>query len=43
MSEEKAKLLGVYIDNRLNFDYHISQLCKKARKNCILPLGFSNT
>ena len=32
MSEEKVKLLGIYIDNRLNFDYHISQLCKKARK-----------
>ena len=25
-------LLGIYIDNRLNFDYHIIQLCKKARK-----------
>ena len=32
MSEEKVKLLGIYIDNRLNFDYHISQLCKKAGK-----------
>ena len=32
MSEEKVKLLGIYIDDRLNFDYHISQLCKKARK-----------
>ena len=30
MSEEKVKFLGIYIDNRLNFDYHISQLCKKA-------------
>ena len=30
MSEEKVKLLGIYIDNRPNFDYHISQLCKKA-------------
>ena len=33
MSEEKVKLLGTYIDNRLNFDYHISQPCKKAGKN----------
>ena len=36
MSEEKVKLLGVYIDNRLNFDHHISQLCKKTRKTCML-------
>ena len=28
-SEEKVKLLGIYIDNRLNFDYHVSQLCKR--------------
>ena len=33
MSEEKVKLLGIYIGNRLNFNYHISQLCKKAGKN----------
>ena len=32
MSKENVKLLGIYIDNRLNFDYHISQLCKKAGK-----------
>ena len=32
MSEEKVKPLGIYIDNRLNFDYHISQLYKKAGK-----------
>ena len=32
MSEEKVKLLGIDIDNRLIFDYHISQLCKKAGK-----------
>ena len=37
MSEEKVELLG------LNFDYQISQLCKKAKKNCMLKLGFSNT
>ena len=36
MSEEKVKLLGIHIDNRLNFDYRISQLCKKAGKNYIL-------
>ena len=32
MCEEKVKLLGIYIDNRLNFDCYISQLCKKAEK-----------
>ena len=32
MSEEKVKLLGIHIGNRLNFDYHISQLSKKAGK-----------
>ena len=29
-SESRVKPLGVLIDNRLNFDYHISQPCKKA-------------
>ena len=32
MSEEKVKLLGIHIDNRLNFHYHTSQLCKRAGK-----------
>ena len=36
MSEEKVKLLEIHVDNRLNFDYHITQLCKKAGKNCML-------
>ena len=31
-SGSKVKLLGVHIDNRLNFDYNVSQLCKKASK-----------
>ena len=31
-SESRVKLLGIYVDNRLNFDYHVSQLCKKASK-----------
>ena len=29
ISEDIVKLLGIYIDNRLNFDYHI---CRKAGK-----------
>ena len=32
MSEETDSVLGIYIDNRLNFDYFISQLFKKAGK-----------
>ena len=32
MSEDKVKFLGIQIDNRLNLDYHISQLCKKTGK-----------
>ena len=31
-SESRVKLLVIYIDNRLNFDYRVSQLCKKASK-----------
>ena len=31
--ESRVKLLGIHIDNRLNFDYDVSQLCKKASKN----------
>ena len=31
-SESRVKLLGIHIDSRLNFDYHVSQLCKKASK-----------
>ena len=26
------KLLGIYFDNRLSFDYDISELCKKVSK-----------
>ena len=31
-SESRVKLLGIHIGNRLNFDYHVSQPCKKASK-----------
>ena len=31
-NESRVKLLGIHIDNRLNFDYHVRQLCKKASK-----------
>ena len=26
-SESRVKPLGIHIDDRLNFDYHVSQLC----------------
>ena len=29
-NSENEKILGVYFDNKLNFDYHIDKLCKKA-------------
>ena len=31
-SESSVKVFGIYIGNRLNFDYHDTQLCKKASK-----------
>ena len=36
MSEEIVILLRIHLDNMLSFVYHISQLCKKAGKNCML-------
>ena len=32
ISESRVTILGIHADNRLNFDYHASQLCKKASK-----------
>lgn len=31
-TEENVKLLGVHIDDKLNFDKHISEICKKCAK-----------
>ena len=30
--EDSVKLFGIHINNKLNFDYHVNQLCKKASK-----------
>ena len=32
ISESSFKLLGIYVDNSLNFDYKVSNLCKKVSK-----------
>ena len=39
-SESRVKLLGIHIDNRLNFDYDVSQLCKKSSRNYMHWLEF---
>ena len=41
-SGSRVKLLGIHIDSRLNFDYYVSQLCKKASKKLHELLEFSN-
>ena len=36
-NSKREKLLGVHLDSGLSFDYHISEVCKKAnRKVCAL-------
>ena len=30
---ENVKVLGIYIDNKLKFDKHISELCKRASRH----------
>ena len=30
-SVKRVKLLGVHIDGRLDFDYHVNQICTKAK------------
>ena len=37
-----VKLLGVYINGRPNFDNHVNQICKKARKRYTLYLRHVN-
>ena len=29
-NRDSVKRLGIYINNNLNFDYHVNQVCKKA-------------
>ena len=32
LNSENEKILGVYFDNSLNFNFHVNKLCKKARQ-----------
>ena len=41
-SVKRLKLLGVHIDDRLDFDYHVNQIYNKAGKNYTLYLGYVN-
>ena len=41
-SEPMVKLLGVTIDSRLNFNHHVSELCKKAGKQLNVLRRLSN-
>ena len=42
-SEHSVKLLGIEIDNQLNFDNHVSTLCKKAGSQLMLLADLENT
>ena len=35
-SEQKVKLLGINLESRLNFDYHVDTLLIKAKENATL-------
>ena len=41
-SVKRVKLLRVHIDGRLDFDYHVNQICKKLVKKHMLYLGYVN-
>ena len=40
-SVKRIELLRDHIDGRLDFDYHVSQICKKASKKYTLYLGYT--
>ena len=41
MSSSYVKLLGVYFDQKLIFDYHVEELCRKAGRK--LSVRLTNT
>ena len=42
LNKEKVKLLGVNLEGRLNFDYHVNTLLKKAGKKYHILARFCN-
>ena len=41
-SEDIYELLGITIDSKLTFEFHINKLCKKADQNLNAPARISN-
>lgn len=38
VNTKREKVLGIHFDSELSFNYHISDICKKARRQvCALP------
>ncbi len=42
MPENSVKLLGIYVDNKLNFNVHISYICQKTSRQINLLARLSN-
>ena len=42
LNKERVKLLGVNLEGRLNFDFHVNTLCKKASKKYHALAGVCN-
>ena len=42
-SEHSVRLLGIEINSQLNFDNHVSTLCKKAGSQLMLLADLENT
>ena len=39
--ENSEKLLGIHVNNNLNFDYHVNQLCKTTSTNLHASTGIT--
>ena len=40
LNSEHEKILGVYFDNKLNFEYHLGTLCKRPVRNYMPWQGY---